>query len=352
MIFSLLNMMLFGPLFAVMPASGTYQLNNYGFGSGGANNSTSANFSLNGTSGQTTSSDSSSANFKVRSGRINVQQSSVPIAPTFTNPANYYNKLRVIISPSSNPSDTKFSIAISTDNFASTQYVQSDNTVGPVRGIEDYQTYATWGGGTGQLIVGLSPSTTYKIKVNAFQGSYTETEFGPVATAATVAPSITFDVDVAATDIDTSPPYATAFSSLLPASVVNSNEKIWIDLDTNAEAGAKVYVTSGNSGLRSTVTGFTLSSASADLAAVATGYGAQGSTATQASGGPLSISAPYNVAAQNVGILNTTIREIFSSSVPVTAGRGSLQLKARAAATTPAAPDYQDTLTLTAAASF
>jgi hypothetical protein len=307
---------------------------------------------LNATTGETSNVQSTSSSYKARSGNNNVQQAVVPVAPTFDNPSSYYNKLHFVISTAGNPSDTKYSIAISSDNFATTQYIQNDNTVGPARGIEDYQTYTAWGGAGGQVVTGLTPSTTYKIKVNSFQGKFTETEYGPTATAATVAPSITFDIDVSATDTDTSPPYATAFGSLLPGTVTNAPQKLWVDLATNANSGGKVYISSANGGLRSSGANFTLASATADLSAAGTGFGAQGSTATQSSGGPLTISAPYNVAAQNVGILNSTVREIFSTPGPLTAGRGSLTLKAKAATVTPAAGDYQDTLTLTAAAAF
>lgn len=242
------TMVLGSVLFAAMPAS-SYELHNYGFGSGGTSNSSSTNYSLNATTGEVGNTESSSATYKARSGNNNSQQADVPIAPTFTNPASYYNKLRFIIAPGSNPSDTKFSIAISTDNFATTQYIQDDNTIRATKGIEDYQTYAAWGGATGQLVTGLAPSTTYYIKVNSFQGKFTETEYGPVATAATITQSITFDIDVSATDSETAPPYATSFGSLLPATVTTAPEKLWIDLTTNAESGAKVYVRSANGGL-------------------------------------------------------------------------------------------------------
>ena len=344
--------MFIGALFAALPSSSNYQLHNYGYGSGGTGQSTSTNYGLNATTGETSNAQSSSANYKIRSGDNNFQQANVPLSPTFTNPSNYYNKLRFVIATSNNPSDTKYSIAISTDNFVTTQYVKSDNTVGTTLAVTDYQTYAAWGGASGGLVVGLSPSTNYKIKVNSFQGKYTQTEYGPTATATTVAPSVTFDINVAATDITTSPPYVTSFGSLLPAVITNTPEKIWVSVITNGEAGAKVYISSTNSGLRSSTANFTITSTSVDLSAAATGYGAQGSSATQASGGPLTISAPYNVSTQNVGILNATIREIFSTPAPITLGRGSFQLKAKAAALTPAAGDYQDTLTLIIAAAF
>lgn len=339
-------------LFAQLPSSSNYQLNNYDYGSGGAGGSSSTNYRLNATTGEVSNGQPGSTNYTVRAGNNNMQQADVPPAPTFTNPANYYNKLRFIINPTTNPSDTLFSIAISTDNFATTNYVQSDNTVGAVRGIEDYQSYAAWGSGSGQLVIGLSPSTTYEIKVNAFQGSFTETQYGPSASAATVAPSITFDIDVASTDTETSAPFTTVFASLLPSTVTSATNRIWIDIDTNAESGANIYVRSANAGLTSASKSFTIPSVTANLAVATTGYGAQGTSVAQGSGGPLSIVSPYNVAAQNVGILSTSLREIFSASAPITSGRGSFTLMAKVTTETPASDDYLDTLTVIAAASF
>jgi hypothetical protein len=339
-------------LFAAMPSSSSYQLHNYDYGAGGTSGSSSTNYSLNGSAGQVNGADASSATYTTKPGNNNTQQAYVPAAPTFTNPANYYNKLRFVINPGANPSDTKFSIAISDDNFVTTKYIKNDNTVGLTRAITDYQTYAVWGGAGGALVVGLAPATTYKIKVNAFQGKFTETQYGPTATAATVAPSITFDIDVSAIDSETAPPYATSFGNLLPAIVKDAIEKIWIDIDTNANSGAMVYVKSTNGGLKSNTTGVTIASATADLSSVGTGFGLQGSTATQSSGGPLSISSPYNVSSQNVGFVDTALRQIFTASTPVTAGRGSFILKAKSAANTPAGSDYQDILTIIAAGSY
>ena len=344
-----MTFLLLGGLFASMPSSSSYQLNNYGFGSGGTSNSTSTNYGLNATTGQATNSPSTSTNYSVRPGNNQAQQAYVPAAPTFTNPSNYYNKLLFTLNPGASPSDTKFTIAISTDNFVTTQYIQLDDTIGSTK---VYQTYAAWGGAGGQYVVGLSPTTTYQIKANAMQGSFTETEYGPSASASTVAPSITFEIDVAATDTTSSPPYVLTLPSLLPNTIVTSNQKIWISLTTNAASGAGVFIRSVNAGLKSTSSGYTIASATADLAASASGYGAQGTSATQASGGPLTLSAPYNGATQNVGILDTTLRQLFTSAGPISSGRGSIQLKAKAPSSAPSASDYADTLTMTTAGTF
>jgi hypothetical protein len=347
-----IKIMLLGAfLFATMPASGSYKLNNYGFGSGGTSNSSSTNYNLNATTGETSNVESSSTNFKARSGNQNTQQAHVPTA-TLTNSASYYNKLKFIVVPGANASDTKFSIAISSDNFVTTQYIKIDDTVTSVKSLTDYQTYAAWGGASGQFVVGLTPSTTYKIKVSAMQGNFTETQYGPTASAATVAPSITFDLDTAAADTETAPPYSVSFTNLLAGTVVGSTEKIWIDLDTNAESGAGVFIASLNGGLRSSRLSFTITSATADLASASSGYGAQGLSVTQGSGGPLALSSPYNGAGQNVGIINSTIRQLLSTTAPITAGRASVQIKAKASNTTPSSSDYGDTLTITTAGIF
>lgn len=336
-------MLLASNFFAAMPSSTSYQLNNYGFGSGGTSSSTSTTYGLNATTGEQTNNQSSSTTYTLRAGNNNTQQAYVPAAPTFSNTASYYNKLRFILTPGASPTDTKFSIAISSDNFATTNYIQLDDTIGPSK---VYQTYAAWGGASGQLVLGLTTTTTYKLKANAIQGNYTETEYGPSATASTVATSISFDIDVATTNISTNPPYVLTFTSLFAGTVVNSTEKIWVSLDTNAESGASIYMASGNSGLKSTAANYTIASATADLAAASNGYGAQDLTVTQTTGGPLTTVSPYAGSGQNVGLLSSTLRQILTAAVPITGGRASVQIKAKASNQTPSANDYADSLTL------
>ena len=73
----------------------------------------------------------------------------------------------------------------------------------------------------------------------------------------------------------------------------------------------------------------------------------------KASGGPLSAASPYNTASDNVGVVDTTIRALYSSSnLPVTGGRASILIKAKPSNLTPASNDYTDTLTLIASGSF
>jgi len=216
-----------------MPASTNYKLKDFGFGTGGTGNSSSSNYLLNAITGEQSGAKMSGTNYNLGPGLEFTNQANVPAAPVFTNPGNYYNKLQIVLNTSDNPTDTEYAIAISTDNFVTeTNYVQNDNTVGSTLGIEDYQTYVEWGGASGFFVVGLSSNTTYYVKVKAMQGKFTETNYGPVATAATVSPTLTFDIDVSATDTETDPPFSINFGDLVAGSVTDSPQKIWIDLST------------------------------------------------------------------------------------------------------------------------
>lgn len=340
-------------LFAAAPESSNFRLQSYGIGSGGSSNSSSSNYRSTTISGEQGNVSATSNNYRAGTGLVPTQQANVPDAPTVTNPSNYYNKLHIVIDDGGNASDATFAIAISPDGFSpTTLYIQNDHTVGATLGNEDWQTYSTWGGGSGFNVVGLLPNTTYTVKVKAEHGDFTESAYSPTASAATVNPSLTFDIDVSASDTETSAPYSAGFSNLLADTVINSTEKIWIDLDTNGDSGGSVFVAADNTGLQSATTSYTIASATANLSSASEGFGAQNASATQSGGGPLTAQAPYNGASQNVGVLDNVLRQVYVSSGPITGGRGSIQLKARATGETPSSNDYTDVLSLIAATSF
>lgn len=193
--------MVHGQLFAlfVLPASTNYQLHDYGFGSGGGDDGVSTNYSLYQLSGEQVGQLSLSANYKHGSGLAFAHQANVPAAPTLTS-NDYYNKLMLTLNPGSDASDTQYAIAISTDNFTTTNYVQDDNTVGAALGDEDWQTYAQRGGASGFFVIGLAKDTTYTAKVKARHGDFTETGWGPTASAATTNVSISFSISGVASD--------------------------------------------------------------------------------------------------------------------------------------------------------
>jgi hypothetical protein len=343
--------LLVGVLMAALPSSNNFELNSYGFGAGGTGNSASNSYRVNGVAGEVAGS-SASDNYGVGAGEAHEKQANVPTI-AISNDNNWYNKLKVVVGPEGNPSDALFAVAISTDNFASdVRYVKSDFTVGATLVLGDYLTYAGWGSGSGQLVRGLSQSTVYSVKAKAMRGDFTESGYGPVSSVATVDPQISFDIDVAATDTSTSPPYQIAFGDLLPGTVADSSDRVWVSLDTNAESGARVYMSGQNAGLLSLSTTYTIASATGDISGAAEGFGAQGASATQTADGPFTLVAPYNGAGQQVGVTDALMRELFTTGGPVTGGRGSFILKAKSQTMTPSGADYAEVLTAIAAGGF
>lgn len=335
-----------------MPASTSYQLKSYGFGSGGTADSTSPNYSLNAITGEQGGGELSGGGYKTESGLVYTEQSNVPVAPALDNPGNFYNRLRLIIDASGNPSDTKFAVAISKDNFVTTQYVQSDATVGNSLGAEDYMTYAQWGGAGGTTIIGLSSGTAYKVKVKAMQGKFTETGYGPSASASTSDQTLSFDIDVSANDEKTDPPFAVNFGSIDAGTVADAPQKIWVDFSTNGDSGGRVYISGENSGLASTVANYKINSVSGNLDALSEGFGVQGSSVSESSGGPFTIDSPYDQSGNTVGLVAQSAQGIFASNGPITGGRASFLLKAKASAVTPSANDYNEIFTVIASGGF
>lgn len=328
------------------PASPNYKMKDYDFGGGGFTGST--NYTVEGVLGEQAG-NQQSINYKADSGLTYAQMANVPGAPTWVNSSNWYNKLHITINQSNNPFDVTYAIAITDDNWVTTSYVQDDNTVGAALGNEDYQTYANWGSGTGEDVIGLSQNTTYKVKVKARQELYSESGYGPESQVATSPLSLTFDIDVASVDSESGSPYDLNVGTLGVGSVTTATNKIWIDLATNAANGGFVFVAgTTNAGLRSSRNSYTIGSSSTDLTGVNEGYGIRSATTTN-----VTAASPYNGAGDNVGVVDSTIRELVNSgNSPVTSGRASFEVKVKTSSTTPSASDYSDTLTIIASGSF
>lgn len=336
--------------FAALPGTGNYQLRDYGFGSGGGTTGTS-NYSLEGLAGEISGQFTGTDTYGLKPGLLGSQLANLPDAPTWQNPDDWYNKLQLIIATSGNADDTTYAVAISSDGFATTQYVQSDSTVGPALGAEDFRDYTAWGGASGMNVIGLRPSTTYEVRVKARQGEFSETGFGPVASAVTSQASISFDIDIASSDTETSGPYVLAFGSVNPDAVVDSPELIWLDVASNAESGAYVYIVSDNGGLVSPVAGHTISAVTGDLDVLDEGIGVQNASATAGSGSLAALS-PYNGTSHVIGAVDAQFRQLLQSTGPIADGRASFLLKLKTTGLTPAASDYADIYTLVATAAF
>jgi hypothetical protein len=339
-------------LFVAPVSSTNYKLDEYSFGGGGTDQTSSTNYSIEGINKDTAENQLESANYQLGPELLFAQMANVPTG-TLSNDADWYNKLKLIINTAGNPSDTTYAVAISIDNFATTRYIQSDFTVGDTLGLEDWQTYTAWGGASGVTIVGLQADTTYYIKVKSQQGDFTEGPWGPVATASTNPPNISFDIDVSAIDEETSSPYAVDLGELEPGNVVTGSDYIWLDLATNAEGGANIFARGENGGLHSLRTSHTIPSNSTNLATANEGFGLQVSSVAQSSGGPLVADPPYNGSNDVVGAISTSYESLLSAiGSPIVGGRGSVHAKAIITDITPAANDYEELLTLIAVATF
>ncbi len=341
------------------PASSNYKLEGFSFGNAGGGNVGTSNYGIEANIGEVGGNRMSGVSYDLGSGLAFIRQAGVPRAPTLVNDGNFYNKLKLTldntnsgVGSSTFSIDTKYVVAISKDDWATTQYVKSDMTVGTSLTATDYMTYTQWGGSGGGYIIGLDSETTYKVKATAMQGKYTETDWGPSASAVTVAPTLTFDIDVATTDIQTTPPYLIDVGDLIVGNVVTGTNKIWISIDTNGSNGAGVFVYGQNGGLYSLSAGYTIPSVSGNLAVLPNGFGAQAVGATQSSGGPMSIDDYYNLTSDVVGITDLQVRQIFTMNSPVVGGRASLVVKAKSDNSVPSASDYSETLTVIAAANF
>jgi hypothetical protein len=327
-------------LFATFSSSPHYGLNNYSVGPGATDGGTAGSYTVQGNLGEQANQSTSAGSDTASGGAVKTEQLNLPLAPTLSNGSGtYYNKLQVTINQGILPSDTTYAMAISTISCTNTNYVESAGILGS---SAYYQSYTAWGGSSGSYIVGLAPSTTYYVRVAAKEGLYTNTEFGSCATASTVSPSISFSLST----------NTVALGNLNAGSVITSASPVTFNITTNAASGGNIYVAGKSGGLYSVRTNYTIAAASTNLATAAQGFGLQGASASESSGGPLTISSPYNGTADNVGTESTTFATLFTSANPITTGVGTLNFLAKAANTDPASQDYQEVLTFVASASF
>src|SRR5205814_129722 len=123
--------LLISPIALAGPQSSHYELKQYQFGAGSTASSSSTDYSVMGAVGEVQIGSQSSEHYQTGSGLSYTMMASQPAAPTFTNPSNYYNKLKLVINTSNNPTDTQYAVAVSNDNFISnTTYIALDGTLG------------------------------------------------------------------------------------------------------------------------------------------------------------------------------------------------------------------------------
>jgi hypothetical protein len=178
------------------------------------------------------------------------------------------------------------------------------------------------------------------VEVSAYDGSFTQSVYGPSASASTVAPSLIFSVS----------PNSQNIGTLTGGQITTGASNVSFGLTTNANSGASIYVAGAYTGLYSALKGATIPavSGSANLASQTHGFGLQSVSASS----PLASVSPFNGSGNTVGGETTTPEPMYTSSSPVSSGTASAEVQAKPSTTDPASSDYQEILTFVAAASF
>ena len=272
-------------------------------------------------------------------------------------PSGCYNQARFEIDTNDNPTDTLYSILISLDNFISDIKYIDGNTFTPesisTHNLSDFLTKTDWE--TPDFnIQGLQSGTTYYIRIVALHGDFTESKPGPIASATTSSGSVFFDIDIedqTGITAETASPYSIFFTGayeLISGSTpVTAENRIWLDAATNSQGGFAIVIKGVNGGLKSNITGQTITSATADLNIVSDGFGLQSEYINEDTYpylGSISATADYLGSGNSVGIVSTIPIKIYESSTPIYNGRMALKVIAKAGADKTAASDYQETI--------
>jgi hypothetical protein len=326
-------------MFASFSSSTTYNLQSYSVGAGSTNNSASTTYTVQGSAGEQTNGSATSTTYTNGSGSINTEQINVPSAPTLSNGSgSYTNQLGIIISTTNEPTDATYAIAVSTNNFVTTNYVSAGGTL---QSTQYYQNYTAWGGSSGSYITGLTSGTTYEVKVAAMEGEFTNTNFGAYASQATGTSATTFSVS----------PSSLSLGSLLPASIETSGS-ITFGFSTSGATGGSVYVSGTSNQLYSSKQLFSINSYTGNLTTPSQGFGLQVTSATQTSGGPFNSVSPYNGTGNTVGSESIVPAQMLTTAAAISGGSATAIIQAKASNVTPSSLDYTETLTFVAAASF
>jgi hypothetical protein len=197
-----------------------------------------------------------------------------------------------------------------------------------------------------------------------------------VTVTASIESTMTFDLDTTISDAngdhESSAPYTVDLGTLSAASVSSSDDSginsIWVDLTHNATGGAIVTVTSANGSLQSiSQTGDEIVSTSGSYSAGDENYGlcideswdggtndlflhtvAFGNSSTAGDNTVGCEAADHT----DMGQLTTSAQTLLFSDGPLYQGTALLRVKAGISDITPAHPDYADTLTFIATATF
>jgi len=166
---------------------------------------------------------------------------------------------------------------------------------------------------------------------------------------------VTVSATVSQTVSCTASTSTTAFGALTTSAVSTSTPDVTITMSCNYASGCTLKVqddgNATNPGLYSTTVAYLIGSADAAYADTATlaagteGYGIQGSTNANGSGGTLTIATRYNQTGNAVGGFEITDQSISSSTEPIANRETVVKHKAAISGLTKAATNYSDILT-------
>lgn len=326
---------------------------------GGTGSSSSTNYTSRESLGGIESGAASSTNYKNISGFQPGAYPGIPGTPTLTNTgSSLYNSLDFVIATGPGQQvDTTYAIAISSDNFTTTFFIQTDDTIASSAA---WQTYPGWNSGTGERVTGLLASTAYKIKVKARYGADSESGYSSTATATTSAPSLIVAISglssgttiAGVTTTVTSLSGAMGFSTLTIGDGSPNIAAQRVTVSTNATGGytttsqqdGNLRTLSGND--IDPVTGTNASPAAFDTGVV-TGWFGYHTTDSSLCTGTASRFTSNNTYAS----LSLTPYEIACSAGPVTNEATDIVYKL-VIGTQQEAGDYQNTLTYITTATF
>lgn len=273
-------------------------------------------------------------------------------------PGGCYNKARFEINPNQNPTDTLYSIEISTDNFVSNLEYIDGSTFRPESSsnhdINDFRTETVWE--TEDFnIQGLISGTQYYIRITALHGDFTQSDYSFAAETTTAGGTISFDIDIATssgTTTESASPYSISFSGsyelVSGAAAMTAPNLIWLDIESSADGGVAVLQAGDNGGLTSPTTSQTITSATANLDDVDAGFGLQSFYIdyddSSSFYGDLTTTTNYSGSINNVGIINTSNSKIYDGDGPIVSGRVALEIIAKAGTDKTSASDYTENI--------
>jgi hypothetical protein len=249
---------------------------------------------------------------------------------------------------------------ISTDNFVSDIRYIDASTFTPesytTHNINDFMTKTDWETETFN-VQGLEAGKTYYLKAFALKGDFTQTEAGPLKSATTATGTLFFDIDIANSTgytTETSPPYSISFTGAYEliggSAAITAGDRIWMDTETNSQGGFAIIGKGLNGGLYSPTTTQTITSATANLDQVNSGFGLQSEYIDYDTSSPLlgaiSVTTDYAGSINSVGAISTTPKKIYDGNGPIVNGRMALKVIAKPGTSYTPASDYQESITL------